>query len=55
MGRSEGDKQLEKLILEVEKNPPLYDKSSDLFKDTLKKNDIWKTIADRHLLSVCHL
>ena len=37
MGRSEADKQLEKLILEVEKNPPLYDKSSDLFKDTLKK------------------
>ena len=47
MGRSEGDKKIEKLILEVENNPALYDKSSAFFKDTLKKDDIWKTIADR--------
>ncbi|XP_064638303.1 uncharacterized protein LOC135494319 [Lineus longissimus] len=47
MGRSEVDRKIEKLIVEVEKNPGLYDKSSELFKDALKKDDIWRTILDR--------
>jgi len=37
----------EKLIVEVQKkkNPPLFDESNPLFKDTLKKMDIWKAIG----------
>ena len=35
----------EKLIVEVQKNPPLFDKSNPLFKDTLKKVVIWKAIG----------
>ncbi len=37
----------EKLILEVEKNEILYDKSSEAFKDVRKKLDIWKEIGER--------
>lgn len=39
------DNIAEKLIAEVEKNPPLFDKSNPLYNDTLKKTDIWKTIG----------
>ena len=36
-------KQLtEKIILKVEKNPILYDKSLKEYKDNDKKRDIWK-------------
>lgn len=41
-----GDKT-EELILEIEKNPILYDKSRSDYKDADKKKDVWKEIADR--------
>jgi hypothetical protein len=37
---------MEKLILEVEKNPCLYDKSSELFKDALKKDGMYSVPPD---------
>jgi len=40
----------EKLTAEVQKKPPLFDKSNSLFKDTLKNMDIWKTIG--HTLGI---
>jgi len=35
----------EKLIADVQKKPPQFDKSNPLFKETLKKMDIWETIC----------
>jgi len=40
------DDIVEKLIAEVQKKPPLFDKSNLHFKDILKKMDIWKTISN---------
>ena len=37
----------ERLILEVEKFPQLYDVSLEAYKDTVKKQDIWETIGAR--------
>jgi len=37
----------ELLILEVSKNEALYRKSHPLFRDKLKKTDIWKVIGSR--------
>ncbi|MGH0126257.1 UNVERIFIED_CONTAM: hypothetical protein FKN15_004560 [Acipenser sinensis] len=40
------DEKMEILVLEVEKNPLLYDKSTNLFKDS-KKKDMWMAIGDK--------
>lgn len=37
----------EMLIGEVQKNEVLYDKRNPLFRDKLKKGDIWKAIGAR--------
>ena len=37
----------EELILEVKKNEILYNKSSKLFKDSRKKQDVWKEIGEK--------
>jgi hypothetical protein len=44
MVRGEEDRKLERLIVEVEKNPGLYDKELQLYKDPTKKEDIWKAL-----------
>ena len=45
----------EKLILEVEKNEVLYNKSSQMFKDIRKKQDIWREIGERLQCSGKHV
>jgi len=40
----------ENFISEVQRKAPLFDNSTPLFKDTLKKMDIWKTIG--HTLEI---
>ncbi|ESP05348.1 hypothetical protein LOTGIDRAFT_152192 [Lottia gigantea] len=37
----------EVLILEVEKNPVLFDKAEKTYKETVKKKDIWKGIGEK--------
>jgi hypothetical protein len=45
--RKSEDAKTHKLILEVEKKTCIYDKSLTEYKDTQKKDDIWKQIASR--------
>lgn len=35
----------DKIIIEVEKNPILFDKKEKDYKDAAKKRDVWKHIA----------
>lgn len=37
----------ERLIIEVEKNPVLFDKSHHLYKEAAKKADIWNAVGAR--------
>ena len=37
----------EVLILEVEKNPVLFDKADKSYKEAVKKKDIWKGIGEK--------
>ena len=38
---------IERLIIEIEKHPSIYDKSLSEYKDVDKKEDIWKKIAGK--------
>jgi hypothetical protein len=38
---------IERLIVEVEKHPILYDKSLQEYKDTDKKDRVWKEVSDK--------
>jgi transposase-like protein len=45
MSRHSGIDLVENLITNVEKHPPIYDKSIPEYKDVEKKEDMWKAIA----------
>ena len=45
----------EKLILEVQKNEILYDKTNRMFKDITKKQDIWNEIGEKLQCSGKHV
>ncbi|CAB3981602.1 Hypothetical predicted protein [Paramuricea clavata] len=45
----------EQLILEVQRNPVLYNKSHPMFKDARKKKDIWNEIGSKVEVSDCKL
>jgi hypothetical protein len=41
------DLQIERLIIQIEKHPSIYDKSLSEYKDVDKKEDIWKKIVGK--------
>lgn len=46
MGKND-DELTERLLIEIEKNPCLYDKQCSMYKDNEKKDDVWKNICTR--------